>query len=100
MKTAGSTFLLLTVLLTSTVFARDIGQDEALSLHRSGQILSLTELWNTALARYPQSRLLEAELEEDDGQLIYEVELITPSGMVREIEIDATNGTILKDEED
>ena len=100
MNTAGSTFLLLTVLVTSTVFARDIGQDEALSLHHSGRILSLTEPLQSALARYPEPRLLEAELEEDDGQLIYEIELITPSGMVREIEIDAATGMILKDEED
>jgi len=49
---------------------------------------------------YPGSTLLEAELEEEDGVLVYEVEILTTSGVVRELELDARNGNILKDEED
>ena len=32
--------------------------------------------------------------------LVYEVEILTTSGVVRELELDARNGNILKDEED
>ncbi len=48
--------------------------------------------------RYSGSRLLEAELEEDDDLYVYEVELLTRVGQVRELEFDAASGPLLKDE--
>lgn len=80
--------------------ARDLDQDEALLLRQEGVILPLDQLLFKALQRYPGARLLEAELEEDDGYFIYEVELLTAEGTVRELEVDARDGRILKDEED
>ena len=44
--------------------------------------------------------MLEAELEEEDGVLVYEVEILTTAGVVRELELDARDGRVLKDEED
>ena len=44
------------------------------------------------------AELLEAELEEEDDVLVYEVELLTADGTVRELELDARDGRILKDE--
>ena len=41
-----------------------------------------------------------AELEEEDGVLVYEVEILTTAGVVRELELDARDGRVLKDEED
>ncbi|MBN0864542.1 PepSY domain-containing protein, partial [Pseudomonas aeruginosa] len=52
------------------------------------------------LGRYAGARLLEVELEEEDDVYVYEVELLTRDGVVRELELDARNGRILKDEED
>jgi uncharacterized membrane protein YkoI len=80
--------------------ARDLDQDEALKLREEGVILPLERLLNSALGLYPGARLLEAELEEEDDVYIYEVELITADGTVRELELDARDGRILKDEED
>jgi uncharacterized membrane protein YkoI len=80
--------------------ARDLDQDEALALRQQGIILPLEQLLAAALGRYPGARLLEAELEEKHGRYEYEVELLTPSGVVREIKYDARTGTLLKDEED
>lgn len=92
---------LIGVLLVSTaLYGRDINQDEALELREKGAILPLTELVGQALKRYPRARLLEAELEEDDGLLIYEIELLTEQGVVRELEINAATGAITKDEQD
>lgn len=48
----------------------------------------------------PGRSLLEAELEEEHGAYVYEVELLTTGGVVRELELDARDGRILKDEED
>lgn len=80
--------------------AHDIDQDEALKLREGGLILPLESLLEKALSRYPGARLLEAELEFDDGIYMYEVELLTRDGVAREIELDAATGQILKDEED
>lgn len=80
--------------------ARDLDQDEALRLREKGDIAPLDHLVQSALARYPGATLLEAELEEEDGRYVYEVELLTPDGVVRELELDARDGRLLKDEED
>lgn len=90
--------LITAVVLTAT--ADDIGPKEALRLRQACEILALEKLLDIALALHPGARLLEAELERDDGLYVYEVELITPGGTVRDIEIDARDGRILKDEED
>lgn len=95
-----SFIVLLFAAVAFTATARDIGQDEALRLRQNGDIMALERLLDIALSLYPGARLLEAELEEDDDIYIYDVELITPKGVVREIEIDARTGRILKDEED
>ena len=41
-----------------------------------------------------------AELDEEDGMMIYEVELATPDGRLIEVEIDAASGRILALDED
>lgn len=88
------------IALTLGVSARDLSQDEALRLREQGRIIPLETLLELVAQRHPQSSLLEVELEEDDDIYIYEVELATRDGVVRELEIDAHTGQILKDEED
>lgn len=86
--------------LCRTAFARDLGQDEALYLRQTGAIRPLEQLMQEAMGRYPKATLLEAELEWEDGTLRYEIELLTHDGVVRELELDAKDGRILKDKED
>ena len=88
--------LLLTLAFSSS--ARDLDQDEALRLRREGLILPLEQLMQVALQRHPGAVLLEVELEEEDGVLVYEVELVTAQGIVRELELHASTGEVLKDE--
>lgn len=53
-----------------------------------------------AIAMNKQSgHIEEAELDEDDGRLLYEIEIETANGEV-EIDIDAVSGKILKVERD
>ncbi|MDN6860591.1 PepSY domain-containing protein [Pseudomonas sp. CAN2814] len=82
------------------VQAHDLSQDEALRLSKEGVIRPFEEILPAALSRYPGSRLLEAELEREHGTYIYEIELLTADGVVRELELDARDGRILKDKED
>ena len=99
-----STTLLLLILscgfAAAPGLARDLDQDEALRLRRDGVIMPFEQLMQRLGQVYPGSTLLEAELEEEDGVLVYEVEILTAQGVVRELELDARNGNILKDEED
>lgn len=88
------------VTLCSQAFARDLDQDEALRLRQKGAILPLEQLMQQALDRYPNARLLEAELEKHGDKYIYEVELLTTEGVVREIKLDASTGKLFEDKED
>lgn len=94
------TRVLLFLVFTGSVNARDLAQDEALRLRAQGRIIPLEQLLSLVETRHPNASLLEVELEEDDDIYIYEVELATHDGVVRELEIDASTGKILKDEEE
>jgi len=84
----------------SIVIARDLDQDEALQLRQQGVILPLEQLLQQALDLHPGAKLLEAELEEKHGVYIYEVELLDTDGVVRELDLEAATGRLLKDKED
>ncbi|KJZ42429.1 MULTISPECIES: PepSY domain-containing protein [Pseudomonas] len=99
-RCTGSRMVLLLLAFCSAVMARDLDQDEALRLRQQGVILPLEQLLQQAMDRYPGAKLLEAELEEKHNIYLYDVELLTPEGVVRELHIDATDGRILKDKED
>ncbi|WP_077047577.1 PepSY domain-containing protein [Pseudomonas sp. KK4] len=79
---------------------RDLDQDEALRLRQQGVILPLEQVLQKALDRYPGAKLLEVELEEKHDVYIYEVELLTTEGVVRELDLEAATGRLLKDKED
>jgi uncharacterized membrane protein YkoI len=42
------------------------------------------------------ARVIEVELEREDGRLIYEFELIAPDGRILEAEVDALTGAVLE----
>jgi uncharacterized membrane protein YkoI len=64
--------------------------ETARMLRDRGDILPLSELLqHPALAG---QRVLEAELENEHGQLVYELELLDETGYVRERYFDATTG--------
>ncbi|SDT37812.1 PepSY domain-containing protein [Pseudomonas fuscovaginae UPB0736] len=92
--------LLMLATLCFQASARDLDQDEALRLRQQGIILPLETLLQRAMGHYPGAKLLEAELETKHGHYLYEVELLTQAGVVRELKLDASNGDLLKDEED
>ncbi|MFJ2363517.1 PepSY domain-containing protein [Pseudomonas sp. NPDC087697] len=86
--------------LCSVVLARDLDQDEALRLRQQGVILPLEQLLQRAMDRYPGAKLLEAGLEKKHDVYIYEVELLTADGVVRDLDLEAATGRLIKDKED
>ena len=92
--------VILFLTVVSQVSAHDLSQDQALKLRQEGKVLSSQTFIERALERHPKARLLELELEEKHGRYVYEVELLTVQGQVRELKFDASRGELLEDEED
>ena len=91
--------LLLTVGLLPAGLSAGDDHVRARAWVESGRVLPLAEI----LKRLPlelDGRLLEAELEEEHGRPVYELEWLTLDGRVLELEIDARDGTLLEREED
>lgn len=79
--------------------AGDLEYREMRKLRQSGEIRPLAELLEKAQAVH-QGELLEAELEEHDDALVYEIELLTPDGEVWELFFDARTGELLESDSD
>jgi uncharacterized membrane protein YkoI len=73
--------------------------DAARQAYQRGEILPLSQILQRVLKVAP-GEVLEVELEEDDGRMIYEIEILEGSGRVLEVEIDARSGAVLKVEGD
>jgi uncharacterized membrane protein YkoI len=77
--------------------AEGLSSDFALSQVEAGKVLPLSEI----IRLHPllsESRLLDIELvREDDGVLIYEVEILQSENLVLELEIDAATGKLLRE---
>lgn len=95
-------YLLLAGLATITfgAQARDLGPDEALKLRDSGSIQSFDKLNEAALAQHPGGTIRETELENELGRYIYQLEVVDAQGVEWDLELDATNGQVLKNHQD
>ena len=84
---------------TSLPVHADHGDDtrRVRELVEAGRILPLERLLAMHGERL-KGRLLDLELESEDGGYVYELELVGSDGVVREIEIDAASGEILDEE--
>ena len=68
--------------------------DEAHELRHAGNIIPLSELMGRP--ELVNQRVLEAELEREDGRVIYELELLDDAGRVHERYYDALTGQPLR----
>lgn len=73
--------------------------DRVRSLRAAGDILSL-EVILQGMPAVAGSRILEVELEEEGGLLIYEIERLETAGRVREYQFNARNGELIRIEDD
>jgi len=56
--------------------------------------LSMEEAIAAARTKFP-GQVLEAEFEHEDGKAVYEIEIASATGVVREIMVDAQSGELL-----
>ncbi|MDP2246025.1 PepSY domain-containing protein [Pseudomonas sp.] len=80
--------------------ARDLGPDEALKLRDAGTVQSFEKLNTAALALHPGGKIEGTELEEEYGRYIYQLELRDAQGVQWDVELDASNGQVLKNQQD
>lgn len=72
----------------------DQDHDEAWEARETGEILPLSEILERVQGEF-DGKLLEVDLEKEDGRLVYEIELLTPQGNVIEATLDGRTGKLL-----
>lgn len=85
------------LLLTLLASAPRADQDRAYELARSGEILPLEQVLQHQRRDRP-GRILEVELEQEEGRPVYELELLDAKGQVWELHYDAVSGERLESE--
>ena len=85
---------LLTAAVPTAARADDDDHDAARRAREAGEIVPLSRILTEVEANYA-GRMVETELEKDDGRWIYEIELLTPQGHVIELTYDAHTGKFL-----
>lgn len=98
------TFLLLWLVLLSNAPAVEsppaastagTDQAQARAAVEAGTILPLDAILGGLEPRHA-GRILEVELEREDGRYVYEIEILLADGRKRELEIDAATGEVLE----
>ena len=96
-------FLALAVGMTSALAVADDDDDDDFSnireLVRQGKIYPLEQILDKYLPQYP-GRLLDLEVEDEHGRIIYELEILQSDRRVVELKIDAATGRLLEKEID
>ncbi|MEW6324765.1 MAG: PepSY domain-containing protein [Nitrospirota bacterium] len=77
----------------------DDDHEEATELQEAGVILPLADILARAQAIRP-GRVIETELEREDGRYLYELEILDDTGVVWEMTLDAATGEPLAGHEE
>jgi len=85
--------LALAAVLPTASYA-DEDHERARQLKEAGEVLGLEEILKRTRAQHP-GRVIETELEYAGGRYVYEVELVDPQGVVRELRFDAKTGELV-----
>lgn len=64
-----------------------------------GEVLPLTKILAIASKEVPGD-IIEVELEDERAALVYEITILTSTGRVREVKIDARTGAVVSIEDD
>ena len=73
----------------------DDDHDRARRAFERGEILPLTEILKRANKDYP-GQLIETELDDEHGKMVYELVIISADGQVHKLYYDARTGKLLK----
>lgn len=88
---------LLGLAILAAAGAADDDHEAARAALQRGETMPLSRLLALVEAEF-DGRLVEVELEREDGRLVYEVEILTPAGRLIELTYDARTGALLEAE--
>ena len=93
--------LLVALMILSPIHVAKADDDyiEARRLLDSGEILPLEIILKNVRQIFP-GKVLEIELEKEDKQIVYEIEILGDDGVIKEIYINAKTGKLLFTKED
>lgn len=98
-----SRIILVALLLTAGSLAApayaDDDHERVRAAREAGRILPLRELLARVEAEHP-GEVLEVELEDEHGWLVYEIKLLGPRGRLAKLHYDATTGEPVAGDED
>ena len=77
----------------------DSDHERAREALRRGEVLPLAEILERVRTQMP-GEVIETELEREHERWIYELKLIDADGRIIELEVDATDGRVLRSEPD
>ncbi|MEJ2141066.1 MAG: PepSY domain-containing protein [Gammaproteobacteria bacterium] len=92
-------FTLAVVLLVANPVLADSDYDRAQQLRQVGEILPLETILQKLHTSHP-GKVLEVELENEHGQVIYEIEILDNKGKVRKVKVNAKTGELLQQKKD
>lgn len=90
---------LIALCLLAVPAAADEDSDRAYRALERGEVRPLAEILET-LAAQLDGEIVGVEFESEDGRHVYEFELLTRDGRLREVYVDAATGRILAREDD
>ncbi|WP_428036482.1 PepSY domain-containing protein [Amphritea sp.] len=93
-------FLVMSVgVINQACAGTDISDAQVREWVAAGKIMSFVDIMAVNESRL-NGRLLDLEIEQEHGKIVYEVEVLRENGEVREFHIDAASGIVLKEEKD
>ena len=92
------TSLLAASVLTVPAIASDKDHDRARDAVKAGQVMPLRAVLERLEREHP-GQVLDVELEDEHGQLVYEVKLLQSDGRLVKLELDARTATVLRRKE-
>ena len=95
----GSSTALLVILACIGIAYADEDHGRARDAVRRGDVLPLAKILEMLEDRLG-GEVIEVEFEREDGRYVYEFEIVTPSGQVQEVYVDAKTAKILSREDE
>jgi uncharacterized membrane protein YkoI len=95
----GSNLLLGSLLVGANAQASPKDHDQARAALEAGEIRPITEILAKAGAEVPGD-VVEIELEQELGRWVYELKIIAPDGRLLEVEMDASDASLIEVEQE
>ncbi|MGH8171613.1 MAG: PepSY domain-containing protein [Rhodanobacteraceae bacterium] len=88
------------LLTAGAASAGHLSASELEPLIKSGKVLPLEILQKAAMEKHPGGRIKQGEIENQHGTYVYDVEVTDADGKDWDMNIDASTGLLLTDEDD